>query len=50
MESSRHIRNKNVIKHKIYKNLIKQSFLFVVIEIIGNVITDTEHQVKVAYN
>lgn len=37
MESSRHIRNKNVIKHKIYKNLIKQSFLFVVIEIIGNV-------------
>lgn len=37
MESSRRIRNKNVIKHKIYKNLIKQSFLFVVIEIIGNV-------------
>lgn len=36
--------NKNVIKHKIYKNLIKQnlqkfnlSFLFIVIEIIGNV-------------
>lgn len=30
--------NKNVIKHKIYKNLIKQSFLFIVIEIIGNII------------
>lgn len=29
--------NKNVIKYNIYKNLIQQNFLFIVSEIIGNV-------------